>query len=294
MMKALRIIAVSILALTLLFSVSYFYLVYKNNINTPRPSKQEIQQALDKSTNWVLKNQDEVLKINNPVIWWFITKSAALTDNYELSRLARKYGSSMVNKNSPWAGYWKKKSSFAYITGSLDYLEEYQRFFIYALSCDTDLGDEKIIQEQFNLNYCDWRPYYSSCITHQLMGIRLLQIKNCGDQNLNRRLSTQLTDLVEKQLIWDPRVGDVYIQRTLMLVESGNQDKVKSIWLRNILDAQQDDGGWASFDKILPVPDDKYFGFSYKFVDIRKPVSNLHPTAQAIYLLSLVSKQYAD
>lgn len=293
-MKALRILAIGILPLILLFSASYFYLVYKNNIDTPPPSKLEIQKALDKSINWVLKNQDELIKINNPVLWWFLDESAYLTNNYKLSSLVRKYRNTTLDRNSVWTGYWVKKPPFSYITGSLDSIEKYQKFFIYGLTCDNDLGEEQVIQDQLNINFCDWRPYYSSCSTHQLMGIRLLQIKQCGDQNLHTQLSENLANIIESQLVWDPRVGDVYIQRTLMLHEAGYKEKIKPAWIHNILNEQMNNGSWASFYKLLPITGNKYFGFTYKFVSIKKPKGNFHATAQAIYLLSLILASHAD
>lgn len=290
-MKALRVTALSILLCIILLSTGYFYLVYKNNIDAQQPSKQEIQQALDKSINWVLQNQNDLIKINNPVLWWFLDESANLTNNHELSTLVSKYRNTILDKNSVWTGYWVKKPPFTYITGSLDNIEKYQKFFVYSLTCDSDLGEEKIIQDQLDINFCDWRPYYSSCSTHQLMAIRLLQIKDCGNQKLYTSLSDELAEIIESQLTWDPRVGDVYIQRVLMLIESGHSDLVKSAWVKNILKEQLDDGGWASFYKALGLSGDKYIGFSYKFIDIRTPENNFHTTAQAIYLLSLVSIQ---
>jgi len=120
------------------------------------------------------------------------------------------------------------------------------------------------------------------------MDIRLLQIKQCAGQKLYAQLSDELAAMIEEQLTWDPRVGDVYIQRALMLTESGNDNLVKSGWIKNILNEQLNDGGWASFYKILPLYDDKYLGFSYKFIDVRTPKSGFHTTAQAIYFLSLI------
>ena len=126
------------------------------------------------------------------------------------------------------------------------------------------------------------------------MGIRLLQIKNCSNQKLYKNLTVELAKKIESLLIWDPRVGDVYIQRVLILTESRHNELVKPVWIKNILDEQLNDGGWASFYKALPLTTDKYLGFSYKFIDIRRPESNFHTTAQAIYLLSLLSTNNSD
>ncbi|VAW50092.1 hypothetical protein MNBD_GAMMA06-54, partial [hydrothermal vent metagenome] len=238
---------------TFFFCNSYFYLVYKNNVDTPPPSKQSIQQALDKSINWVLKNQDELIKINNPVLWWFLDESASLTNNYKLSKLIWKYRNTVLDKNSIWTGYWVKKPPFTYIPGSLDHMEKYQKFFTYGLTCDLDLSEEKVIQDQLDENFCDWHPYYSSCITHQIMGVRLLQIKQCGDQEQNKKLVKKLAKLIESQLIWDPRVGDVYIQRVLTLVDSGNKEKIKPVWIKQILNEQRTDGSWANFYRLFNI-----------------------------------------
>lgn len=202
--------------------------------------------------------------------------------------MVRKYRNNVLDRNSVWTGYFVKTPPFTYMPGTLNFMEKYQKFFVYGLTCDSDLGEEDVIEEQLKLNFCDWSPYYSSCSTHQLMGIRLLQLKNCGDQKLNVQLSDELVKVIQKQLFWDPRVGDVYIQRVLMLIESGNGNLVKPVWITNILNEQLNDGGWASFYKILPLFNDIYFGHSYKFIDIRSPTSSFHSTAQAIYLLSLI------
>lgn len=288
-MKVLRITAISFLALILFFSAGYFYLVYKNNIDTPPPSRQEILPTLDRSINWILHNQEKIIKLNNPILWWFLDESASLTSNKELSRLVKRYRNSVLNHNPVWTGYWVKKPPFVYITGSLAKIEDYQKLFIYGLTCDTDLGEEKLIQDQFDIKYCDWHPYYSSCITHQMMGVRILQTKQCGDQEQNRQLSTNLADLIESQLVWDPRVGDVYIQRVLMLVESGNIDKVKPVWIQNILQEQRNDGGWANFYSLFAINESTEFGFGYKLPGMATNLpSSFHTTAQAIYLLSLL------
>lgn len=228
-MKVFKVVLIAIIPIFLILIAGYIYLLYNNNLDAPEPDKQEIKRALDKSTNWVLQNQDTLIKDNNPVLWWFLDKSASLTDNENLAALVDRYRYTVLNRNSVWSGYWVKKQNFTYITGSLDYMEKYQKFFAYGLTCDRDLGEEKVIKDQFDTNFCDWWPFYSSCITHQMMAIRLLQIKQCGDQDLNEQLSNKLADLIGSQLIWDPRVGDVYIQRVLMLVESGNADIVKPV-----------------------------------------------------------------
>lgn len=290
-MRIQTILAIGILPVAIIFSAAYFNLVRKNNIEAPSPSKQEIQLALNKSIEWVLTNQNELVKINNPALWWFLDESAILNSNSDLANLVSKYRNTILEKNSLWNGYWRNVKSFIYIPGSLDHMEKYQKFFAYALTCNTELGDEQEIQNQFDSSFCGWSPYYSSCTTHQLMSIRLLQINGCGNQQKNQILSDELSNKIYEQMIWDPRVGDVYIQRVLMLVESGNRAKVKPIWIKHILAEQRDGGGWASFYRLFNITDNTEFGYGYKFPEVRSSVDvNFHSTAQAIYLLSLLAK----
>jgi hypothetical protein len=88
------------------------------------------------------------------------------------------------------------------------------------------------------------------CVTHQLMAIRLLQKRNCGD---HRKLTMRLLDIIETELSWDFRVTDSYLQRTLMLAESGDMDRLKPVWIQRILDAQMPDGGWSDFHPLLDI-----------------------------------------
>ncbi len=292
-MKAVKILSVGTLILLLLVASLYFYFVYKNNLDIKEPTSVEIETALDGSINWILDNQDELLNVNNPALWWFLYESANLTNNRELAQLVSKYRNTTLDKNTVWAGYFKRTPPILYVTGMLNHIEKYQKFFIYGLTCDSDLGDEADIHEQLDINFCNWKPYYSSCSTHQLMGIRLLQTKNCNNQKLYRQLSKQLINVIEEQIVWDPRVGDVYMQRVLMLLESGHAEKVKPTWIRQILQEQRSNGAWANFYRLINITDTIEFGFGYKFPEIRsQPKASFHTTAQAIYVLSLINAEY--
>ena len=287
-MKTFKIASVFILTLFIILTSSYIYLVYKNNIDTNEPTAEELSFALNQSVSWILKNQEHLLKDNNPALWYFLDSSALITGNVELAQLVMKYRKTVLDERSVWAGYFMKQPPYRYISGQLSFMEDYQKFLVYGLTCNRELRDEKSIQDQLKSSFCNWKPYYSSCSTHQLMGIRLLQQNNCGENDLYNRLSDGLVNTIENQVTWDPRVGDVYIQRTLMLIESGNRDRVKPIWIRNILDEQRPDGGWANFYRIFNVTTEVEFGFGYKIPEFRKnPVSSFHTTAQAVYLLSL-------
>lgn len=283
-----NVIYAGIILLTSILTGSYFYLVYQNNIDVDNPSLDEIDTSLEKSLDWVFSNRALLLRTNNPALWSFLHESAQLLDNRKLADLVNRYRYTSIEIDSPWGGYFGKTPALIYTPGSLDPMEDYQKFLVYGLTCNEDLAKEESIKKQMNIHFCDWKPYYSSCSTHLLMGIDLLANKNCGQEQVYKQLTSGLADIIEKQLTWEPRVGDVYIQRALMLIKTGYRDRVKSKWIRNILDEQRPDGGWANYYRLFNITDDTEFGFGYKFPEIRtRPSSSFHTTAQAIYLLSL-------
>jgi hypothetical protein len=80
------------------------------------------------------------------------------------------------------------------------------------------------------------------------------------------------------------------MQRVLMLVESGAKELVKPIWIRHLVNAQRIDGGWASFDPLIPLTGDRYFGYGAKFFTVKKsPRSDFHMTAQGVLLFSMLN-----
>ena len=126
-----------------------------------------------------------------------------------------------------------------------------------------------------------------ACVTHQLMGYRMAQRNQCAIDNLDGNISV-LQKTIEKQLRYDPRVVDVYVQRVLMLIDSSARERIKPRWLERVIDAQQKDGGWSDVQPLIPVGSDKYFGFNANGVTIAEPVSNFHATAQGVLLTSLL------
>ncbi|MFK5948082.1 MAG: hypothetical protein QM500_04860 [Methylococcales bacterium] len=78
-----------------------------------------------------------------------------------------------------------------------------------------------------------------------------MQRYQCGyDDKVNATIS-KLQKVVISELTWDFRVGDAYIQRVLMLADTGALGQVKPVWLQNILQAQNDNGSW---DDLAPHP----------------------------------------
>jgi hypothetical protein len=121
------------------------------------------------------------------------------------------------------------------------------------------------------------------------MGVRLAQRRGCFEPDVARQFVSTLQEKVVNQLVWDPRVVDVYIQRVLMLAESGMKQKIKPVWLQRVLDAQLTDGGWDNFYHLFPINRAYYVGITY-MPTIRPRKSNFHATAQGVLLLSLLER----
>lgn len=170
----------------------------------------------------------------------------------------------------------------------------YNWHFIYAITCDRDLEQIPEITAQNEAGFCDRYPLRPACVTHQLMGIRLLQDRECGTAEVLADIVEQLQQRIHRQLTWDPRVVDVYLQRVLMLAESGDARSIKPIWLQNVIEAQRPDGGWSGVDPLLPLGAGRYLGFGGRGFTLRRPVSDFHATAQGVLLFSILAQAATD
>lgn len=124
----------------------------------------------------------------------------------------------------------------------LSNLHDYQLLILYGLSCDSGLGIEPVIQQQLVPGFCSLHYLHPRCITHQLTGLRFMQRSECSHDAKVRATIGTLQNVLVSELTWDFRVGDAYIQRVLMLIDTGAYDLVKPVWISNILKAQNDDG----------------------------------------------------
>jgi hypothetical protein len=122
------------------------------------------------------------------------------------------------------------------------------------------------------------------------MGLRFVQKNHCEPDGPTAETVAAVQKLILSELKWDFRVEDAYIQKVMMLVESGRRKDVKAIWLKKILEAQKADGGWDGIDVIADLPGDRVLcwadGHLYPRI-IRQRSSNFHATAQGLYLLAL-------
>lgn len=280
------------LAAVLLVAVAcYGGLVWHNNRAMPAPAAAEIAASHEQSVKWLLNNRARVLRTNNPALWWMIAESARLTGDPRLHDLLAEYRAARAQGRSVWDAlfspelYWGANIEPAQLAG----MRDYQQYFLFALTCGRDMAALPSIVAQHDPQFC-WKshPISPACATHQLMGYRFMQRSGCDRvEGLDERVGILQTSIT-RQLTWDPRVVDVYIQRVLMLVDSGAADRVKPRWLHRVLDAQLPDGGWSALQPLVPLGGGRYFGFIAKFAGTGYVESNFHATAQGVWLTSLL------
>lgn len=269
--------------------------VWQNNRSVAPVTNTVINNHFIRSVDWLDSNYSTLENNKNPILWWMVKQAASTSNNKTLTNIFAKYKKNHLdthpaNLSTPMFNEFYRPR--VPDISALSHLYDYQIFFFYGLSCDNDLGSEPIIQKQLNANYCSSYYFNSTCITHQLMGLRFMQRYQCGDEETVNYTIAELQNKVISELTWDFRVGDAYIQRVLMLVDTGAYNEIKPLWIKNILNAQNDDGGWDDLDPIIYLGNDYVFAYTSRLpTTIKKSKANFHTTAQAIWLLSLLLKE---
>jgi hypothetical protein len=277
--------------LVLLF-LAYAYETWENNKSVKEPGQVQIQATLEKSIVWLEQNHDKALADANPPLWNMVRQAAEITNDQRLRGLFAAYELRYLEeRRNLWSPLFYPGTWVPVRFEDIAELPYYNWHFFYAILCDRELGDVPEIAAQNDPAFCDKYPLRPACATHQLVGIRLLQRSECGDAEQLDDTVDQLQQRIRKLLIMDPRVVDVYMQRVLMLVESGASEMVKPVWIKNLVDAQQADGGWSPFDPLVPLMEGYYFGYGQKFFSIQQPRSTFHTTAQGVLLFSLLSSR---
>jgi hypothetical protein len=279
-----------IAALFVLLILCLASLIWQNNRTVEPPSPRSITDGLENGIHWLMNNREAILGQHNAMLWWFVKESADLTNDERLHALFSEYKKRHLEPNpkTVWWRLFDAQSRAPVAIWQLEHLPDYNLYFIYGATCDAALGKEEIIRRQNDREFCaDYHPFSPACVTHQLMGVRLAQRSGCFGLDDSKQLATALQEKIVNQLVWDPRIVDVYVQRVLMLVESGMTQKIKPVWLQRVLDAQLTDGGWDNFYSLFPVNHKYHVGITYLPV-IRARKSNFHTTAQGVFLLSLL------
>lgn len=281
---------VTLIAITVIYGCALWW----NNRAIEDLSYEEIEESLRSGIGWLEKNKSEILRDPNPVLWWMIKRSADLTEDKYLETLFAEYEERYLNNNmnNMWRMLFYRSAWVPVRYQDIEEMPYYNRHFIYAVSCDEDLGRYADISEQNEADFCDSHVFRQACVTHQLMGIRMMMRRECGLLPDIEQVERALESKIRRQLFWDPRVLDIYIQRTLLLVESQRGDLVRPVWIKRIIEAQSQEGGWNNFSEMAALPGNRAFGFTYRGIGIGKVDDDFHVTAQGVYLMSMLLQQY--
>ena len=237
-----------LLFIFLFISVWLGYRVYDNNRAAAIPAQTEIQSAYDAGIEWLLENREAVLSDTNSILWSMLQKASLITDDKQLITLVEAYlkRHEARLRNSYWKQLFHENIWVPVTFEKIKHLPEYNQYFVYGLTCDEDLAKQPAIMEQNRADFCNSQRLRPACVTHQMMGMLMLENKQCKTSFDIPTVKEQLQQRIYQQLRWDPRgVVDVTIQRVLMLMESGSGNSVKPVWVKKILLAQRSDGGWS-------------------------------------------------
>lgn len=288
----------ALLTLTLItfgaLAAIYAGLFYVNNRASAWPDQVRISASFAEGVDWLGTHREEILGQNNPALWQMVQQSAELTQDPSLLALFADYRSRYLERGrNIWLPLFYPGRWVSIRTEDTANMPDYNLHFVYAISCDPELAQQPLVQAQLSADYCDRRPWSPACATHQLMGFRFMQRGNCGDPQATEAAVSQLQTRITQLLTWDPRVVDVYLQRVLMLVESGAKQQVKPVWLDRVLDAQLADGGWSGTDPLISLPGSISLGFDARGLTLENPRSGFHATAQGVLLMSLLTESSA-
>lgn len=281
---------IAILACFIVFT--YLYGVYQNNRDIALPQEKQMQQQLEKSVQWLVNNESQILSDTNPMLWWMLFETYKLSNDERIGELLEKYHQrNRQIQQSVWAPLFdgqQRQHISAYAVQGLPY---YNQHFIYALNCASGIERESaLVAQQNTAAFCHQLDYFyrPACITHQLMGINFIFKKQCGFLENIDEVSQSLQRDIVSQLVWDIRVIDVYLQRVLMLLITGAQASVEPVWIQRVLDHQLEDGGWGNFVSLLGSETGKSLGFSSRGLSMGHETSDFHATAQGVYILSFL------
>ncbi|HHJ34704.1 MAG TPA: hypothetical protein ENJ87_02965 [Gammaproteobacteria bacterium] len=291
MKKVFRTSLLFLLLSILVFTGLFFWQVSLNNRDEKSPSHAVLQTHFHRSVSWIGSSYAEIESIPNPILWWMIKQAAEVSHDTALEKIYSRYKKAHLDTQPPNIStpmfdkfYHPRMPDIS----AFSKLQPYQTFFFYALSCDEDLSTEPLIQQQMQPGACPVHYLHPRCITHQLMGLRFMQRYQCGYDDTVNNTILALQEQVLSELSWDFRVGDAYIQRILMLVDTGAYDRVKPVWINRFLQAQNEDGSWDDLDPVLALGKNKVLAHTSMLPKIAEPKADFHATAQAIWLLSLL------
>jgi hypothetical protein len=293
--RAIRWVALGLVAIGLAGFIAFLYCEHQNSAEVAAPTPAQVRASFERASAWIERNRDAILRENNSMLWLFVREAGRLSGDPQLAALASEYQAQSTRGTI--SQFFFDPTGSEQIRGARIELSDdwqgYQRLFVYGATCNVTLHFDPDVVEMLSPSACDaghaWlrNPW---CRTHQLMGLRFVQKNHCEpDADTARTIEAAQAGIL-KELTWDYRVEDAYLQKVWTLIESGRRDQVKPVWVRRIIDAQQADGGWTGADIIASLPVGRaifWEGGLHPRIGLR-PESNFHATAQGLYLMALL------
>lgn len=297
---SLVVLSLAFLALTLCA-----YLIWEGSRQEPAVSRAEQLRSYERARAWLLAHDRAVLAEGNVALWWMLKVAAERTHDEALGKLVQRYLNMLAQgetAQTPWRRLIEPSATFQPLASFPEALEPYQYFYYHAATCQAiPAGDDHPDTSVFlSGNACRpmWRKVWMEdrvCSSHQLMGLKLFQQSGCATNQDLPKIEASLLDDIQEQITLSPMYQDAYIQRVLMIKWFGQGREVKSAWLRRIIQAQGDDGGWTGARLFPQWPrwaqpwGIKYVQLSVMGRDPQEaiPVSNFHATAQGLLLMAL-------
>lgn len=281
------------LALLLVAIGFYSYFYYQNNYRIAPISRERIAESYERSVVWLLDHRDQIHRDGNPMLWWMLSESGRISGDERVQKLVDEFHDHF-DREAPysiWQSFFRPEQFRNATLSPSEYapLVEYQQYFLYGSTCSKQLAAESLIKAQHDTGFC-WRGariIRPACTTHQLMAFQMIKRNGCEIENIDAKIST-LQNVISRQLRYDPRVVDVYLQRVLMLVSTGAAEQIKPRWIERVISAQQKDGGWSDVQPLIPLGSARYVGFNATALTVAKPTSNFHATAQGVLLTTLL------
>ena len=176
---------------------------------------------------------------------------------------------------------------FGYDPATFSTFYDYAQAIAYGLTGNKEMGESDFIQCQLKPDYSaaeTAKDIRSACLTHQVFGLHFIQKGGkCGNPEQYAPLMENLQAQMRELLTVDPRVGDVYLQRVLMLIWTGARDQVKPVWLRRILERQRPNGGWLPFHNLGWLGPGLRLGMGLHWIKLKRDQETFHTTAQGCF-----------
>lgn len=280
-----------IFILNIVIATCFGYAVYSNNCCTSKIDIQALKLAHEKSVAWLVENEKSYNHRHNPALWNLLKKTIVISKHAELKTIFDRYLLlyGREYQTHPLGFLVNGYSRADYNHADLTIYPDYNLLWMYAYSCDSTLAHMQVIKEQLKIDFCTKQhPLSPVCKTHHVMGLNYFSGSRCeNQQQIDTMLTALLTDL-ERQIFFDFRVIDVYLQRVMLLYENNHTNNLNPRWVERIINAQNDDGGWGNFFPLLSVGKNSAIGIGAKSISVSKQHSNFHATTQGAYLTAMV------